>query len=159
MFSLSSARIAQLENQLVETSRKAEEQMNLSLDASSILQRSEYSEEDVEGLEKKIRKLTREVDMLRVEVKLFSCWNKNVKRVCIHKQTLLHLIGILRERLFFQNASLEKQIDAAHRSHLTSAGSTLSDRSGFIEGWRLQVNSLRVRTSRYHSLLNTVHTQ
>ena len=71
MFSLPSARIAQLENQLVETSRKAEEQVNLSLDASSILQRPEYSEEDVEGLEKKIRKLTREVDMLRVEVELF----------------------------------------------------------------------------------------
>ena len=80
VFSLPSARIAQLENQLVETSRKAEEQVNLSLDASSILQRSEYSEEDVEGLEKKIRKLTREVDMLRVEVKLYFHFEMELSR-------------------------------------------------------------------------------
>ena len=70
-----SAQIVQLESQLVETSRKAEEQVNLSLDASSILQRSaEYTEEDVEGLEKKVRKLTREVDMLRVEVDIIIYW-------------------------------------------------------------------------------------
>ena len=80
VFSLPSARIAQLENQLVETSRKAEEQVNLSLDASSILQRSEYSERDVEGLEKKIRKLTREVDMLRVEVKLYFHFEMELSR-------------------------------------------------------------------------------
>ena len=147
MFSLPSARIAQLENQLVETSRKAEEQVNLSLDASSILQRSEYSEEDVEGLEKKIRKLTREVDMLRVEVKLFYMEIKLSKKLT----NFVTFDGNLTPMAIFQNASLEKQIDAAHRSHLTSAGSTLSDRSGFIEGWRLQVNSLRVRRSRYRS--------
>ena len=62
------ARISQLESQLVETSKMAEEQVNLSLDVSSILQRTDYSEQDVEGLEKKIKKLTRELDMLRVEV-------------------------------------------------------------------------------------------
>ncbi len=48
-------------------------------------------------------------------------------------------------RLCFQNVSLEKQLDTSHRSNIVSHSSTLGERASFIEGWKTQVNSLRVR--------------
>ncbi len=75
------ARIAQLEAEVREAGRAADERLNVSLDAASLLNRSGgATDADVETLEKRVAKLTRQIDMLRVEVCVRVCV------VCVRSQ-------------------------------------------------------------------------